>query len=1212
MTDLRVTRAGAYVDVGGAALSVTRAGAYVQITRAEALVTRAGAYVEITSPQVHITGAGAYVQIRLSPIDTQAYAVQWRAFVGPPWRRADAADFYDWSALNYGDIDYAFPGPAQLQEAMTPASMQCDVLFLGPGTHFPDAGGCWIGPGASGETWEYVTYSSITELGTGGFRLVLVSREPADAEQSGAHSLNASCVFWWPLASDNGETEFSEELDDNVAAVTWSGKLAGLNIPQAAIRNRHLCLIQCRWLVPGPPSASWQTELIGWLLSPQAHDDWQHERSWQADLASSAMMASFVAIGGVRVGAIDLARGGSAEASTSLQVAGEMANTGEYQAAQPDLSAKSAIDGDLTTLYMSDRVLGAPNAPTGYPTSMGNYLDQVHIAADVGQAPGHRWIQLSQSQATSTDHSWAQGFKLIGPTNYFPGRVAGGGLQQGFIFGKMPHPNGKLILCENADLFNADHPTQDPDTTVIEISQYALSQGSAMPYGPLNFYFDGPSGPVQASQTPTTGQWGYGNPRGVAGQWWDDLLTAGGALCCSAFTGQVWNATPQVVFWGNITAGQLNTSGCLGWRNDWSGGNLAAPAAGQTLRRNWSIAAGNAAQNTAAAWFVDEIETPGYFIDGSRILWLQAHLARLALQSRDALTSSSPGTGGTLYVVGTNNDATVDGLPASGTVQIGAEQISYSAKTAANDGLVVSARGASGTVAAAHLNGDQLLVVVDGTALDLRAVTAVTLTRPAGLPVPTAFRIWASTRDKAGTEDSNPGAYVNDYDLGLLHQETSAAWATSGGWQSFTFSLPGNSNLLANGGFETPASPGPFAGWTAVNGVGSVLAVTDSYVGTYAADLTTPGGGTSPTLSQTLTVAPGTAYVWTFWTVSEDGSPGTYAVATAGGSPTILASGNAGPGGYPWQQVSVPFTVPAGITSVILTLSVPEAATFAHFDACVLLAAGGAPGTAYVSTLMIECTRMSATWPFCLNDLEALADPAAFSAARNLEGGAAVVQALAALLTLAGIPRGAILDAEDTPIVDDFTTDVGMAWNVAADLASFAGCRLTCQRDSKFHIGLDPFWAASGVPVPDHSWTNAEIASLEPQWRHGYGVGQIRLAWRNADNSAGGVAYYPAECDALGAVADAGPFYCADAAAAAARAAKLYWLKRLPYEANTEAAGAAMEVHAGDVAASTWQLDPAQAPLSRSYLVKSLAARFTGQACDVLPALLQAGRQDEK
>jgi len=69
---LKVTKAGVYVETGGFEINVTQAGAYVEFAQTFIRVTQAGAYVEFAQVFVRVTQAGAYVEFDedlSSPLD---------------------------------------------------------------------------------------------------------------------------------------------------------------------------------------------------------------------------------------------------------------------------------------------------------------------------------------------------------------------------------------------------------------------------------------------------------------------------------------------------------------------------------------------------------------------------------------------------------------------------------------------------------------------------------------------------------------------------------------------------------------------------------------------------------------------------------------------------------------------------------------------------------------------------------------------------------------------------------------------------------------------------------------------------------------------------------------------------------------------------------------------------------------------------------------
>jgi len=174
--------------------------------------------------------------------------VEWRAFIGPPWKPDTDAAHWDWSDLDAGsayDPETDIPATS-LDAAMTSGSTTAEVGSI---ADLPSAGTVWIGPNSSGESWEridyeatgsgatiaagtwhpvagMITYPSATNAQT---RLQTLTRETADNELTGAHAAGAAVRFWWPLDTADGVLSITEEMieskDGTLATVTWAARL---------------------------------------------------------------------------------------------------------------------------------------------------------------------------------------------------------------------------------------------------------------------------------------------------------------------------------------------------------------------------------------------------------------------------------------------------------------------------------------------------------------------------------------------------------------------------------------------------------------------------------------------------------------------------------------------------------------------------------------------------------------------------------------------------------------------------------------------------------------------------------------------------------------------------------------------------------------------------------------------------------------------------
>ena len=643
---------------------------------------------------------------------TTAHVLQWRAFVGPPFVRSDAATFWDWSALDYDAVYEPAPADSALASDLATAATSA-VLMSGVG--WPTAGGFWVGPvGGYGGAWEYCTYT-----GKSTSTLTGLTRETVDSENTGSHLAQSQVIFWYPLTPIDGTLTLSDELDDSLSVLDWQTQLAGVNMPQVALRNGHLILIQTRHAVAGDADlGNWTNALVGWLQAPRVREDASTITSWQINVVSSGGLLQNIQALGLRVGPVNAAQGGGVSGTQEIAAWYKAAWTGEFIGSNVSLAPDQVVDDNAATLYASERYLGAENKPDpAFPYQ--HELYEVHISPYVGQGKGYRWFQ----------------FIVDGMGAYRFFNQLGYAIQVNGVSG-----SDVAVVCENAANFSSENPACN--APIIEV-------GSTATIG---------LGEVGDNELGSAGAY-------TVADWWDSLAPAAGALYYKGQSGGTERFHGGIL-WGTIDPDDVDAA-WGGSYMDWSGANIAAPAAGQTIRRLFANG-----RNVAAGYAVDYVSNPGTFIGDGHRFYLLVNVNGMGLTLTDTITNSAPGATDTLYI-SLGSAPSVDGLDPDGTLQIGSEKITYSAKTAGNDGVVVTARGANGTTAAAHTAGETIYQIEDGMATDVLPLAGITLRRTSGKPYPKAFKIYGSRnipspRLPDEDEPSDPGedvAWSQDYDL---------------------------------------------------------------------------------------------------------------------------------------------------------------------------------------------------------------------------------------------------------------------------------------------------------------------------------------------------------------------------------------------------------------------------------------------------------------
>lgn len=640
--------------------------------------------------------------------------VEWRAFVGPPYKPDTDAAHWDWSNLDAGS---AYDPETDIPATTLTATLSsgATTATVASTTGWPSAGSAWVGPNSGGQSWERIDYTGKTAT-----TLTGLARETADNEQAGGHTSGATVRFWWALDTAGGVLGFTEEMieskDGTLATVTWTARLQGVTIPQAAIRTGNLVLIQTRW-ESGGSMGDWENLLVGWLDNVEARDDHEKRREWSVQVLSIGGRLAGTEAPGIRVGNLNAAKGAGAGASDTMTAPRKEADAGEYTG-EPSLAAGNTTDGSSDTLWMGERYIGEANEPadpgTAYDGTGGTrIISQVHIKPYTGQGEGYRWIEITYPASGTMDGQW-----LVASDDYFANL-------EGLSI--TAEAGDHVILAENPELFAEENPDHDA-VEVADLADYQL-------------WADAFGAPAYASTDATA--------------IFDHIDPAGDNLCLYYGPGGIAHA--QVV-WGTGT--RREPFGQAEW--DDNGGsassNIAAPGPGETMR---FIYAPSSPTEAADYWEVSNVGTPGYTIAADSKAWIQLELERMDL-SLSAAIDSSQTTG--IVLQDSAGNASCDGLPSSGTIQIGNEQISYTSLTRSTGTVAGTVtRGANSTTAAAHSADDKIYYIDSAVATDALPIESIVISRPSGGIVLEDFVVRASKLTTARTPDD--ANYTNDYSI---------------------------------------------------------------------------------------------------------------------------------------------------------------------------------------------------------------------------------------------------------------------------------------------------------------------------------------------------------------------------------------------------------------------------------------------------------------
>jgi hypothetical protein len=558
--------------------------------------------------------------------------VKWRAWVGAPFTRPSSAVHWDWSTLA---IDAVYnPGVVvtTLTAQAVPGASTINVSSAGS---FPSTGGIWLGDTRQ----SYVRYSGKTSTAFTGCVWT------GDAEEQITHANGSTVRLWREIYENNGNLSMQWSMDSNLATMQWAADIGGgAKIPQAALRNNHLILVQ-RATSPGGSFTNW---LIGWLLSPDLSE--AKRKGWSAKIISSAQKTAEIEVDGIRSGDLNIARDGSASAISTLAGPYKERYSGDYTAAEPDLSPSAAIDGSETTLWISEDVIGTPlpmttaNDPT---VELDMAITQVHIYPNVGEPSGYQWIEIT----VLVDGTQPDVALWTSTSGYAVAEIAGD-----YTAGD------KIIICADDVLFQQ----QNPRCSAALI--FSLEDSAPGFFSGLNLAGD------------SIGM--YYTSLGGGSGWVHDVV------------------------WGTGTVpdrGASNPTDRYG--HTYTGGNVPAPGAGQTLR--YTFANSSTPKNN---WVVDYNDHAGYRYSYGNAFdepWLLLDLPPMGLMLAEDLDSGFTGT----ITIKDDSGDTTGGLPIAGTIQIGSNLITFNNKT--NTTIDVT-----GGVTSDHVAGDPIYVYYSGIASD--------------------------------------------------------------------------------------------------------------------------------------------------------------------------------------------------------------------------------------------------------------------------------------------------------------------------------------------------------------------------------------------------------------------------------------------------------------------------------------------------------------
>ena len=679
------------------------------------------------------------------PVD----AYQWKAWIGPRLRSPTDTFYFDWSNFTETNLEY-------YQRVTASRFNLFDQLFLTSAFEMPETGGLWVYPvGTSTEKLEYVEYNGI---GTGSEMLGVFRQD------SSSHAAGSSADLFYPVAGDDGALSVDRISTDDFSVRTWKATFSGKRAPYGALRPGHIIYVQRRRRVSaddvfspfiGAPNYGWQdweNHIIGVIESVNISDDSKRESPFSLSIVPIVDHYSSTKIKGVRIGSWDISDNASASSSQPLPTvaAFKERDSGDFTAAAPSFSAQNVLDTTAQAPWIGNRFLGGYNpsrdesndlneypkqhASTGFDNQQYNAvaITQVYLNTPPGLPKGYRWIEVTAYTPSITnltlinnDHFANEGVRMRTKQSYF----------------NVP-TGAHIIICENRSRFEEMNPDH---------GAFAITSAEEREFG--ENIFD------------------YLNPErdGLV-----LLATTNQQLSLVLWGGQVYDETTfRIGEWGT--------------RRTWVGPTLPPMLIGQAARYQYNPP--NPTQSRDY-WSVDYIHTPGYDLPGYDregvtaepgnenvpYPWLRVELPGIGLSLRSDVAVNAD----TLTLQDESGELSTNGLPTSGTVQIGETQIAYTGKS---NGTLTGCSG----VDTPHTAGDLVYLLVDSQITDAHPIEQIEyVAAPSGIR-PEVMEVSLSSLPLSARSPVDDG-WENDY----FFTDSNYAWGSSAG----IFPLFGNNQRV--------------------------------------------------------------------------------------------------------------------------------------------------------------------------------------------------------------------------------------------------------------------------------------------------------------------------------------------------------------------------------------------------------------------------------
>ena len=170
-----------------------------------------------------------------------------------------------------------------------------------------------------------------------------------------AYVAGDSIATWLLLDQNNGTLSVNEQTSEDISSGSVNITLGGISVPQDILRKGHQVIIQTSDWVNGP----WDFFARTWISSVTMRQENTVENSiWDIRCKGIQQFAMMQNVEPIVVGEIDMALGSQVNSSPTLGNPLFEVGTGEVYGWNPGVSPNNTVDGNKSTLWISEQARG--------------------------------------------------------------------------------------------------------------------------------------------------------------------------------------------------------------------------------------------------------------------------------------------------------------------------------------------------------------------------------------------------------------------------------------------------------------------------------------------------------------------------------------------------------------------------------------------------------------------------------------------------------------------------------------------------------------------------------------------------------------------------------------------------------------------------------------------------------------------------------------